>query len=51
MNKNKSKSCKSCGTNRGVIKTQRFLYVMGTIVFCLAIYGLVRLIKDISSLF
>lgn len=51
MNKTKSKSCKSCGTNRGVVRTQRFLYITGIIMFGLAIYGLIRLIYDVKSLF
>lgn len=43
--------CQSCKTNKGVIRTQRFLIGFGIIMFLLSIYGTVSLIQDIKSLF
>jgi hypothetical protein len=43
--------CQSCKTDRGVKRTQTFLISFGAIMFVLSIYGTVRLIQDISSLF
>jgi len=49
-NTNKKEGCKSCKTDKGVIRTQRFLIIFGGILFALAIYGLVSLINDIKSI-
>lgn len=43
--------CQSCKTNKGVIKVQKFLIGTGIVMFLLSIYGTIRLIQDISSLF
>jgi len=43
--------CQSCKTNKGVIRTQRFLIGFGLIMFLLSIYGIVSLIQDIKTLF
>lgn len=43
--------CQSCKTNKGVIKTQRFLIGFGVVMFVLSIYGTIRLVQDILSLF
>jgi CRISPR/Cas system-associated protein endoribonuclease Cas2 len=43
--------CQSCKTNKGVERTQKFLYILGFIMFGLSIYGGIRLFKDIMSLF
>jgi len=43
--------CQSCKTNKGVIRTQRFLIGFGIIMFLLSIYGTVSLIQDIKNLF
>jgi hypothetical protein len=43
--------CQACKTNKGVVRTQRFMVIFGGIMFALAIYGSVRLYQDISSLF
>ena len=43
--------CQSCKSNKGVERTQKFLYVLGFIMFGLSIYGGIRLVKDLSSLF
>lgn len=43
--------CQSCRTNKGVIRTQRFVLLFGGIMFLLSIYGAVQLVKDIASLF
>ena len=43
--------CQACKTNKGVIRTQRFIFIFGGVMFALAIYGGIRLFQDISSLF
>lgn len=43
--------CQSCKSNKGVERTQKFLYVLGFIMFGLSIYGGIRLTQDIMSLF
>lgn len=43
--------CQSCKTNRGVIRTQRFLIGFGIIMFLLSIYGTISLVQDIRNLF
>jgi hypothetical protein len=43
--------CKSCKTDKGVIRTQRFLICFGIIMFLLSIYGTVSLIQDLKNLF
>jgi hypothetical protein len=43
--------CQSCKTDKGVIRTQRFLIGLGIIMFLLSIYGTVSLIQDIKTLF
>lgn len=43
--------CQSCKTDKGVIRTQRFLIGLGIIMFLLSVYGTVSLIQDIKSLF
>lgn len=43
--------CQSCKTNKGVIKTQRFLIGFGLVMFILSIYGTIRLVYDVMSLF
>lgn len=43
--------CQACKTNKGIIKTQNFLIGFGVVMFLLSIYGTIRLIQDISSLF
>jgi hypothetical protein len=53
MEKNESTKvgCQACKTNKGVIRTQRFMFIFGGVMFALAIYGGIRLCQDISSLF
>jgi hypothetical protein len=41
--------CKKCDQSSS--KTQKFVFITGTIMFLLTIYGLVSLIYDIKSLF
>lgn len=43
--------CQACKTNKGVIRTQRLVFTLGTIISLLAVYGGIRLVQDISSLF
>jgi hypothetical protein len=43
--------CQSCKTDKGSVRTQRFVFIFGGVMFALAIYGIVSLIKDITSLF
>lgn len=43
--------CQACKSNRGVKKTQRFVFIVGGTMLTLAIYGGIKLIKDIISLF
>jgi len=43
--------CSTCKSNKGVKKTQRFLYIFGGVIFILSIYGGIKLVKDIMSLF
>ena len=43
--------CQSCKTDRGVIRTQRFLIGFGIIMFLLSIYGTISLVQDIRNLF
>jgi len=43
--------CQACKTNKNVVKTQTFLMISGGFLFVLSIYGLVRLVQDIISLF
>ena len=43
------KGCKKCDEKVG--STQKFVFITGGIVLFLSIYGLVAVIKDISSLF
>jgi len=50
-NLNKKSDCKSCKTDKGVIRTQRFLVIFGAIMFALSIYGLVSLINDLKTFF
>lgn len=41
--------CKKC--NKGQERLQKFLMISGGVLFALAVYGTVRLIQDIVSLF
>jgi hypothetical protein len=43
--------CSACKSNKGVKRTQRFVFIFGGIMFLLAIYGGIKLVKDIISLF
>jgi hypothetical protein len=43
--------CQSCKTDKGVIRTQRFLMVLGVIMVLLSVYGAVSLVQDIKTLF
>lgn len=43
--------CQACKTNKGVIRTQRLVFILGTIISLLAVYGGISLAIDISSLF
>jgi hypothetical protein len=43
--------CQACKTDKGVKRTQYFLYTLGGLMFGLAIYGGISLVKDILSLF
>lgn len=43
--------CQSCKTDKGVIRTQRFLIGLGIVMFLLSVYGTISLIQDIKSLF
>lgn len=43
--------CSSCGTDKNVKRTQKFLFTFGIVLFVLATYGLISLISDIKSLF
>lgn len=43
--------CSTCGTDKGVVKTKRFVFIFGGFMFFLAIYGAIKLFKDIVSLF
>lgn len=43
--------CQACKSDRGVKRTQAFLYTLGFIMFGLSIYGGITLVKDIMSLF
>jgi hypothetical protein len=53
MEKNESTKvgCQACKTNKGAIRTQRFVFIAGGLMFALSVYGTVRLIQDIMSLF
>lgn len=48
---NDKKNCKTCGTNKGVIKTKRLVFITGVLLLFLSIYGLVSFVKDIMSYF
>ena len=48
---NENKKCKACGTNKGIIKTRRFVFIAGVLLLFLTIYGLVSFVKDIMSYF
>jgi len=48
---NENKKCKTCGTNKGIIKTRRFVFIAGVLLLFLTIYGLVSFVKDIMSYF
>ena len=41
--------CRKCNQTTG--KTQRFVFIVGGLMFALSIYGAVSLYKDIMSLF
>lgn len=41
--------CQSCKTDKGVIRTQRFLYGLGIVIFGFSIYGFYKFIKDIMT--
>lgn len=43
--------CQACKSNKAVIRTQRFVFVFGGLIFGLAIYGAVRLVQDILLMF
>jgi hypothetical protein len=43
--------CQTCRSDRGTKRAQKFLYITGGVMFLLAIYGAVKLTKDIISLF
>jgi hypothetical protein len=43
--------CSACKSNKGVKRTQQFTFIFGGFMFGLAIYGGIRLVKDIMSLF
>ena len=43
--------CQACKTNKGVIRAQRLVFTLGTIISILALYGGIRFVQDISSLF
>jgi hypothetical protein len=43
--------CQSCKTNKGAVRTQKFVFVFGGLIFALSVYGTIRLIQDITSLF
>jgi hypothetical protein len=43
--------CQSCKTDKGSIRTQRFVFIVGGLMFGLAIYGAVKLVQDIMTLF
>ena len=43
--------CQSCKTDKGVIRTQKFLIGFGIIMFLLSDYGTIRLVQDIRNLF
>jgi len=43
--------CQSCKTDKDVIKTQRFLYGLGIVIFVFSVYGIYSFVRDISNLF
>lgn len=43
--------CQSCKSSKGVLRTQRLVFTLGTIISLLSVYGAIRLFQDISSLF
>lgn len=43
--------CQACKSNKGVIRAQRLVFTLGTIISLLAVYGGIRLVRDIFSLF
>lgn len=43
--------CQACKSDRGVKKTKRFVFISGGVLFGLAIYGGIKLVQDIMSLF
>ena len=43
--------CQSCKTDKGVIRTQKFLIGFGIIMFLLSVYGTISLVQDIRNLF
>jgi hypothetical protein len=43
--------CQSCKSDKGVKRVQKFMFITGGVVFALAIYGSIRLVQDIMSLF
>jgi len=43
--------CQACKTNKRVLRTHNFFIISGSILFVLSMYGTVRLIMDIISLF
>jgi hypothetical protein len=43
--------CSACKSDKGVKRTQKFVFIFGGFMLGLAIYGGVSLFKDIISLF
>jgi hypothetical protein len=43
--------CKTCEESRQVKTTERIVFIVGGLMFFLAIYGIVSLVNDIKSLF
>jgi len=43
--------CQSCKTSKKIKNTQKVVFVFGGLIFLLSVYGTIRLIQDISSLF
>ena len=43
--------CQACKSDKGVKRVQAFLYTLGFIMFGLSIYGGIRLVKDLMSIF
>jgi hypothetical protein len=43
--------CQACKSSKQIVKTQNFLMISGGVLSILAIYGTIRLVMDIISLF